>query len=72
MACIGYLSRPTFLRTAVGATARGARGRVRRVLGGAEQQREREGPHMGANCAVATTLILCVICEPHICGVLWS
>ena len=62
MACIGYLSRPTFLRTAPPPTAAAARARargerVRRVrLGGAEQQREREEvlTIMGANCAVAT------------------
>ena len=69
MACIGYLSRPTFLRTAVGATA-SARARPRaRAYSAAPSSSESERvlTIMGANCAVATTLIpLCYLLN-HIC-----
>ena len=55
MACIGYLSRPTFLRTAVGAAARAASacGAYSAAPSSSESER-RVLTIMGANCAVAT------------------
>ena len=55
MACIGYLSRPTFLRTAVGATA-SARAAACGAYSAAPSSSESERvlTIMGANCAVAT------------------
>ena len=70
MACIGYLSRPTFLRTAVGAAAHcgggAAPARAASACGAyasaAPSSSERVLTIMGANCAVATTLIpLCYL-----------
>lgn len=62
MACIGYLSRPTFLRTAVGAAAHcgggAAPARAASACGAyasaAPSSSERVLTIMGANCAVAT------------------
>ena len=64
MACIGYLSRPTFLRTAVGAAAHcgggAAPARAASACGAyasaapSSSESERVLTIMGANCAVAT------------------